>query len=74
MNLNADFTKRAVVHAATLAWKPSPMPGVERERLRASESPYRVTTSAWHLRLTWKAIADASGRRSAIPCRMSLSM
>src|ERR1700730_11606336 len=33
MNLNADFTKRAVVHAATLAWKPSPMPGVERRML-----------------------------------------
>jgi anti-sigma factor ChrR (cupin superfamily) len=30
MNLNADFTKRAVVHAATLDWKASPMPGVER--------------------------------------------
>ena len=33
MNLNADFTKRAVVHAATLDWKASPMPGVERRML-----------------------------------------
>src|SRR5215468_5556930 len=30
MDLNADFAKRAVVHAATLDWKASPMPGVER--------------------------------------------
>jgi hypothetical protein len=33
MNLNADFTKRAVVHAATLDWKASPMLGVERRML-----------------------------------------
>jgi anti-sigma factor ChrR (cupin superfamily) len=33
MNLNADFTKRAVVHAAKLDWKASPMPGVERRML-----------------------------------------
>jgi hypothetical protein len=26
MKLNADFTKRAVVHAATLDWKASPCP------------------------------------------------
>ena len=30
MHLNADFTKRAVVHVAKLEWKPSPMPGVPR--------------------------------------------
>jgi hypothetical protein len=33
MNLNADFAKRVVVHAATLDWKASPMPGVERRML-----------------------------------------
>src|SRR5271166_6928854 len=32
-NLNADFTLRAAVHAATLDWKASPMPGVERRML-----------------------------------------
>jgi len=33
MELNADFTQRAVVHAATLDWTPSPIPGVERRML-----------------------------------------
>jgi anti-sigma factor ChrR (cupin superfamily) len=33
MEINADFTKRAVVHAAALEWIPSPMPGVERRML-----------------------------------------
>ena len=33
MNLNADFTARAAVHAARLAWTPSPMAGVERRLL-----------------------------------------
>jgi anti-sigma factor ChrR (cupin superfamily) len=33
MDLNADFTQKAVVHAATLDWVPSPMPGVERRML-----------------------------------------
>ena len=33
MHLNADFTKRAVVHAAKVDWKASPMPGVERRML-----------------------------------------
>jgi anti-sigma factor ChrR (cupin superfamily) len=33
MKLNADFTQRAVVHAATLDWIPSPMAGVERRML-----------------------------------------
>lgn len=33
MNINADFTRRAVVHASRLAWSPSPMPGVERRML-----------------------------------------
>jgi anti-sigma factor ChrR (cupin superfamily) len=45
MNLNADFTKRAVVHAATLDWKASPMPGVERRMLdRIGEEVARATT------------------------------
>lgn len=33
MQLNADFTQRAVVHAATLEWTLSPIPGVERRML-----------------------------------------
>lgn len=33
MQLNADFTQRAVVHAATLEWALSPIPGVERRML-----------------------------------------
>lgn len=33
MELNADFTQRAAVHGAKLAWVPSPMAGVERRML-----------------------------------------
>jgi anti-sigma factor ChrR (cupin superfamily) len=45
MNLNADFTKRVVVHAATLDWKPSPMPGVDRRMLdRIGGEVARATT------------------------------
>jgi ChrR Cupin-like domain len=33
MELNADFTRRAAVHAARLPWTPSPMAGVERRML-----------------------------------------
>jgi anti-sigma factor ChrR (cupin superfamily) len=33
MELNADFTRRAVVHGAQLAWVPSPMQGVDRRML-----------------------------------------
>src|SRR6476659_2587269 len=45
MNLNADFTKRATVHAATLDWKASPMPGVERRMLdRIGDEVARATT------------------------------
>ena len=33
MELNADFSRRAVVHAASLAWTPSPIDGVERRML-----------------------------------------
>jgi hypothetical protein len=31
--LNADFTRRAAVHAGSLDWVPSPMPGVHRRML-----------------------------------------
>ncbi len=30
MRVNADFERRAAVHAATVPWVPSPVPGVER--------------------------------------------
>ena len=33
MQINADFSVRAAVHAATAPWVPSPMPGVERRML-----------------------------------------
>jgi hypothetical protein len=33
MELNADFTKRAAVHAAQLPWTPSPIAGVDRRML-----------------------------------------
>src|SRR5512139_2974358 len=33
MEINADFTRRAAVHAAPLEWTPSPMAGVDRRML-----------------------------------------
>ena len=33
MEINADFTRRAAVHAASLDWIPSPMAGVDRRML-----------------------------------------
>jgi len=33
MQLNTDFDKRVVVHAARIPWQPSPIPGVERRML-----------------------------------------
>src|SRR5215510_14427675 len=33
IELNADFTRRVAVHAAELAWTPSPIAGVERRML-----------------------------------------
>jgi ChrR Cupin-like domain len=45
MELNADFTQRAVVHAATLPWQASPIPGVERRMLdRVGDEVARATT------------------------------
>jgi hypothetical protein len=45
MNLNADFSKRVVVHAATLDWKVSPMRGVERRMLdRIGDEVARATS------------------------------
>jgi hypothetical protein len=45
MELNADFSRRAVVHAARLSWAPSPMPGVERRMLdRIGEEVARATS------------------------------
>lgn len=45
MNLNADFTQRAAVHAASTPWVPSPMPGVERKMLdRMGDEVARATT------------------------------
>jgi hypothetical protein len=45
MNLNADFTARAAVHAARLDWTPSPIPGVDRRMLdRIVEEVARATS------------------------------
>ena len=44
-NVNADFTKRVVMHGDALDWEPSPMPGVDRRRLDRVEAGHdRVTT------------------------------
>jgi anti-sigma factor ChrR (cupin superfamily) len=45
MELNADFTQRAVVHAAKLDWVASPMPGVDRRMLdRIGDEVARATS------------------------------
>ena len=45
MRINADFTKRASVHAGKLAWVRSPMPGVERRMLdRVGEEVARASS------------------------------
>ncbi|MGI9385566.1 MAG: cupin domain-containing protein [Methyloligellaceae bacterium] len=45
MELNADFDLRAVVHAAELDWKASPMPGVDRRMLdRIGDEVARATS------------------------------
>ena len=45
MELNADFTQRAVVHAAKLDWVASPMPGVDRRMLdRLGDEVARATS------------------------------
>ena len=45
MNLNADFSARAAVHAARIPWVPSPVRGVERRMLdRIGEEVARATS------------------------------
>jgi hypothetical protein len=45
MEVNADFSRRAIVHAARLPWAPSPMAGVERRMLdRIGDEVARATT------------------------------
>ena len=45
MELNADFSQRAVVHAARLSWSPSPVVGVERRMLdRIGDEVARATS------------------------------
>ena len=45
MELNADFSKRAVVHAARVSWVPSPIAGIERRMLdRIGEEVARATS------------------------------
>lgn len=45
MDINADFTRRAAVHAADLPWVASPMAGVERRMLdRVGDEVARATS------------------------------
>src|SRR4249920_2708952 len=45
MELNADFSKRVVVHGARLPWTPSPMAGVDRRMLdRIGDEVARATS------------------------------
>lgn len=45
MELNADFSRRVSVHAASLAWTPSPIAGVDRRMLdRIGEEVARATS------------------------------
>lgn len=45
MDVNADFSVRALVHGAEVPWVPSPMPGVERRMLdRVGDEVARATT------------------------------
>jgi hypothetical protein len=45
MEINADFSRRATVHAARLRWVPSPMVGVERRMLdRVGDEVARATS------------------------------
>jgi hypothetical protein len=45
MQLNADFARRAAVHAAQLEWVPSPMAGVDRRMLdRIGDEVARATS------------------------------
>ena len=45
MELNADFTMRAVVHGSRIPWVPSPIQGVERRMLdRIGDEVARATT------------------------------
>ena len=45
MELNADFTKRVVMHGAAMPWQASPIPGVERKMLdRIGDEVARATT------------------------------
>src|SRR5689334_9272482 len=45
MELNADFSRRVVVHAAGLPWVASPIPGVERRMLdRIGDEVARATS------------------------------
>ncbi len=46
MELNADFTKRVLVHSAKMPWTASPMPGVDRRILdRIGDEVARATST-----------------------------
>ena len=62
MELNADFSCRAAVHAAQLPWDASPMPGVERRMLdRIGNEIARATSivryaPGSHFLYLWRAL------------------
>lgn len=45
MKINADLSRRAVVHSETLEWLPSPLPGVERRMLERDGDEVARATS-----------------------------
>ena len=48
MLLNADFARRATVHAADLPWSPSPIQGVERRMLAHIGLPWDARCLEFH--------------------------
>ena len=64
MEINSDFTRRAVVHAARLPWVASPIAGVERRMLdRVGGEVARATTIVRYAPESTVLAACAFGRR-----------
>ena len=61
MELNADFSRRVVVHAAGLPWVASPIPGVERRMLDRIGDEIRVLSGGGES----DSRADPDEKRSA---------
>jgi hypothetical protein len=75
MRINADFTKRASVHAGKSDWVQSPMPGVERRMLdRVGDEVARATSIVRYApgRLSWATGTAMSGAPSRTGAGLSL--